>query len=179
MLHHIPDNGIQFLRFITGKIGCRSDSPMLCKYSSARLPASPPTDSSRDPSHPPDKSQFIGLDQETVTRLQPVFLVMKPEMSLAAQDIVDQVMWLGGRPEAVQRCRLGASATVHIQTSCFIIDKIQFKCFSMIGPFPFRVTALSSNSRESHRFHQIPHRNPCCIHSYAAKFSSYPHLLPE
>ena len=58
-----------------------------------------------------------------------LFLVVKPEMSLAAQDIVDQVMWLGGRSEAVQRCRLGASAAVHIQTSCFIIDKIQFKCF--------------------------------------------------
>ena len=59
------------------------------------------------------------------------------------------------------------------------LTKSSLNAFSMIGPFPFCVAALSSNSRESRRFHQIRHRNPGCIHSYAAKFSSYPHLLPE
>lgn len=55
---------------------------------------------------------------------------------------MDQVMGLGGRSEAVQRCRLGAPAAVHVQTSCFIIDKIQFKCFSIVEPHPFRVAAF-------------------------------------
>ena len=128
MLHHIPDNRIQLFIPVARK------DRMPCRQSHLRQIFPGAASSEADPEVAPRivrvrliKRQLIRLNQKTIARLQTVFLVVKAEKALAAQDIVDQIMRLGCRSEAVQALRLGAPAAVHIQTSLSVILKIQLK----------------------------------------------------
>lgn len=140
----------------------------------------PPTDSSRDPSHPPDKKPVHWAGSGN--RNPPPAGIPCHETGnvpcRSGHSGSGNVAW---RP--VRSCAAVPSGSIPQQFTYRLpvlsLTKSSLNAFSMIGPFPFRVAALSSNSRESRCFHQIRHRNPGCIHSYAAKFSSYPHLLPE
>ena len=55
--------------------------------------------------------------------------VKKAKYSLAAENIMYQVVRLGCRTETVQAFRLGTPAAIHVQTTYLFIMKIQFECF--------------------------------------------------
>ena len=66
---------------------------------------------------------------------------MEPEKPSAVQHIVNQIMGLGCRAEAVKALGLGTAAAVYIQTSDPIVLKVQLKrLFHAAPPFPVSLT---------------------------------------
>ena len=130
MVHHVPDNAVKLVRLLRMKHRMpRGNSHAFDIFLRALTRKADPDVHPRIFFIRLIKAHLPRLDQESAACFQRIFLALHFKYPPAAEHIMDQIVRLHRRSEAVQRFCPGAPTASHEKLSAGLSSKFQFICF--------------------------------------------------